>query len=66
MYLALRLTDLKYGNDYHDLATFYWESGERDKALQVAREGRENGEGAMDHLRVFLSERAKETGNRTA
>jgi hypothetical protein len=65
-YLALRLTDLKYGNDYHDLATFYWESGERDNALQVAQEGLEKGEGAMDHLRAFLSERAKETGNRTA
>jgi hypothetical protein len=65
-YLALRLTDLKYGDDYHDLATFYWESRERERALQVAREGLEKGEGAMDHLRAFLSERAKETGNRTA
>jgi hypothetical protein len=65
-YLEIRLPDLKYGNDYHDLATFYWESGARDKAIDVARDGLKKGEGAMEQLRGFLSERAKETGDRTA
>ncbi|MFZ2052899.1 MAG: hypothetical protein WAU81_01760 [Candidatus Aminicenantales bacterium] len=36
-YLELRLRKMIYGGDYHDLATFYWEQGEREKALEVGR-----------------------------
>jgi len=28
-YLRLRALKMKYGGDYHDLATFYWEQGEK-------------------------------------
>jgi len=63
-YLALRALDMKYGSDYYDLATFYWESGERDRAIQVAREGLENGQGRLDELRQFLAQRALEAGDR--
>jgi len=38
-YLALRLRKMKYGGDYHDLATFYWKIGDRDKAVEIGRSG---------------------------
>ena len=57
---------MKYGADYHDLATFYWEQGQREVSLRVAREGLEKGEGRMDELRLFLAQRAEEAGDRQA
>lgn len=63
-YLALRQRKMIYGADFHDLATFYWESGEKQKALQVAEEGLQKGKGRMDELRLFLVDRAEETGDR--
>lgn len=63
-YLALRALGMEYGADYHDLATYYWEAGERDRAIQVAREGLERGRGRMDELRQFMAERALEAGDR--
>lgn len=63
-YLELRERKMVYGGDYHDLAIFYWESGEKEKALEVAEKGLKNGQGRMDELREFLSDRAKESGNR--
>lgn len=54
-YLELRQRRMLYGADYHDLATFYWESGEKETALQVAEagllkgiypQGKSNGEGS--------------------
>jgi hypothetical protein len=63
-YLALRSQRMKYGGDYHDLATFHWEQGDKDKALAVAREGMEKAEGRMDELQGFLADRAKESGDR--
>jgi hypothetical protein len=63
-YLELRHKKLKYGADYHDLVTFYWDEGSRKEALSVAEEGMKRGEGRMDQLRIFLSERALEGGNR--
>jgi hypothetical protein len=63
-YLEHRLRKMVYGLDYHDLATFYWESGEKEEALKVADEGLRKGEGRMDELRQFLSDRAKESGDR--
>ena len=63
-YLELRALKMKYGMDYYDLATFYLETGEKDKALDIALKGMESGEGRMDELRLFLAERAKESGDR--
>jgi hypothetical protein len=58
-YLALRGRRMEYGADYHDLATYYWEQGERDKAMAIAREGLEKGEGRMDELRAFVAKRGR-------
>jgi len=63
-FLELRLDDMEYGGDYHDLATFYWEAGEKEKALQVAEEGLRKGKGRMDELRQFAADRAKAAGDR--
>jgi hypothetical protein len=65
-YLELRLRKMIYGGDYYDLATFYWDAGEKEKALQVAEEGLNKGQGRMDELRGFLAQRAKDSGNREA
>jgi hypothetical protein len=27
---------MEFGSDYYDLATFYWETGDRDKAVKIA------------------------------
>jgi len=63
-YLELRTGHMVYGADYHDLATFYWESGEKEKALQVAEKGLRKGKGRMDELRRFVADRAEESGDR--
>ena len=63
-YLELRCKKLVYGRDYHDLASFYWDEGNREKALAVAEEGEKKGQGRMDELRKFLSDRALESDNR--
>jgi len=63
-YLELRDKKMKYGDDYHDLATFYLDEGNRKEALSVAEEGMKKGLGRMDGLRKFLSDRALEDGNR--
>ncbi|MBB5348093.1 hypothetical protein HNQ81_001824 [Desulfoprunum benzoelyticum] len=55
---------MEYGADYHDLATFYWDSGEKEKALQVAEDGLRRAKGRMDELRAFVAARAQETGDR--
>jgi tetratricopeptide (TPR) repeat protein len=63
-YLELRCKKLVYGGDYHDLASFYWDEGNHEKALAVAEEGEKKGQGRMDELRKFLSDRALESNNR--
>ena len=63
-YLELRMQKMKYGGDYYDLVTFYWESGEKEKALQVAEEGLKKAEGRMTELRNFLADKAKKSGDR--
>ena len=63
-YLDLRLRDLDYGDDYYDLADFYWKHGEREKALKTARDGLAKGQGRLTELRNFMAERAKASGDR--
>lgn len=63
-YLELRSRKMRYGLDYYDLVSFYWEIGEKKKALATAQKGMKLAEGRMDELRMFLAERAKEVGNR--
>ena len=65
-YLELRNKCLHYGMDYYDLVAFYWENGEKIKAVETARKGMELAEGRMDELRMFLADRAKEDGDREA
>ena len=63
-YLELRLLEMKYGMDYYDLASYYWEIGEKSKAVDTAQKGMKFGQGRMDELKIFLAERAKEAGDR--
>jgi hypothetical protein len=63
-YLALRKLKMEVGADYYDLATFYWDEGEKEKAVAVAEQGLQKGQGRMDELRVFLADRAVESGDR--
>jgi tetratricopeptide (TPR) repeat protein len=64
-YLKLRSLKMEYGADYYDLATFYWETGNKNKAIETADEGLKNGKGRMDELRSFMMERARESGDRS-
>ncbi|VVS93892.1 hypothetical protein [Desulfoluna spongiiphila] len=64
-YLELRLAHLTTGMDYYDLVTFYWEEGEKAKALEMAQRGLKEGQGRMDELREFVAERAAQTGDRS-
>ena len=63
-YLQLRAQQMELGADYHDLATFYWDSDEKEKAMQVAEKGLRKAKGRMDELRAFVAARAEETGDR--
>ena len=63
-YLELRAKRMEYGSDYYDLATFYWDSNEKEKAIQVAEDGLYIARGRMDELREFVAERAQEVGDR--
>jgi len=47
------------GAVYNDLAAFYWEQGERDKAMVIAREGLKKAKDRMDELRAFIAKRAR-------
>ncbi len=64
-YLELRLKYMEVGTDYHDLAEFYWETKEKEKAVQIAQKGLGKATGRMVELRAFVAERAKESGDRT-
>lgn len=63
-YLRLRQKRMEYGPDYVDLTEFFWERGDQQRALQVAQQGLKQATGALDGLRSFLAQRAREEGNR--
>ncbi|MDY6906451.1 MAG: hypothetical protein SWH61_17405 [Thermodesulfobacteriota bacterium] len=63
-YLELRLKRMEVGADYHDLAEFYWETGEKEKSIQIAQKGLKAAKGRMDELRAFAADRAEESGDR--
>ena len=63
-YLELRSLKMKYGMDYYDLASYYWEIGKKSKAVDTAQKGIKLATGRMDELKIFLAERAKEAGDR--
>lgn len=62
-YLELRLKYMEVGTDYHDLAEFYWETKEKEKAVQIAQKKLGKATGRMVELRAFVAERAKESGD---
>jgi len=64
-YLELRSHRMKYGVDYHDLAIFYWETGDRDKSIEIAKKGLKEAEGRMDELRSFMIARTHESDDRS-
>jgi hypothetical protein len=55
---------MQYGADFHDLATYYWDSGEKEKAIHVAEEGLSKAQGRIDELWKFVAMRAQEAGDR--
>lgn len=63
-YLELRLSEMNNGSDYYNLTDFYWEMGEKEKAIQTCEEGLRRGQGRMDELLQFSAERALEAGDR--
>lgn len=63
-YLRLRLEKMHSGMDYYDLSSFYWEIGEKQKAIDTAQKGMKLAKGRLSDLRMFLAKRAKEAGDR--
>ena len=63
-YLRLRQRRMLYGSDYLDLVGFYLENGERQKAVEIARQGIEKAKGAMAELREFHAKELRRSGDR--
>ncbi len=55
-YLEERMRELEYGMDYYDLAEFYKENGEEEKAVEIAQEGAIKGKGRKIELYELLFE----------
>lgn len=55
-YLRERGAKLKYGLDYYDLSQFWYEKGDMEKAVEIAKEGLEKSEGRIIDLIEFLFE----------
>jgi hypothetical protein len=63
-YLELRKQKMEYGGDYYELANFYWNNGQKQKAISIAEKGLKKGKGRMGELREFLMSRAQESKDR--
>ena len=59
-YLEERMKELEYGMDYYDLANFYKENGEEEKAVEIAQEGVVRGKGRKIDLYELIFEYCKE------
>lgn len=57
-YLASRLSNLIFAEDYYDLALFYADKGELQKAVEIAEQGLAVRTGSKQELRVFLADYA--------
>lgn len=53
-------SNLRYGMDYWQLAQYWIEKGDKDKTLQVVKEGLEKGEGRRTELYSFMQHYYKE------
>jgi len=53
-YLKEREAQLYYGMDYYDLCQFWYQKGEVEKAVEIAKQGLEKGEGRIIDLIEFL------------
>ncbi len=62
-YLELRLNKLEYGNDYWELASFYTQRGNVDKAVETAETGLLEGKGRLTELYVFLFDHFAKMGD---
>ena len=62
-YLEERMKKLHYGMDYWDLAAFYIEKEEMDKALEFAEKGLLKGEGRLTELFQFLADHFAKKGD---
>lgn len=63
-YLQLRQQHLNSADDYHDLATFYWDAGQHHNAIATAKEGMTQDDRGHGNLRVFLADAALSNGDR--
>jgi hypothetical protein len=54
-YLAVRESNLRYGVDYYDLCQFWHNKGETEKAVEIAEQGVEKGDGGIIDLIEFLA-----------
>lgn len=55
-YLSSRLSDLLFAEDYYDLATFYAEKDNLQKAVEIAEQGLLARAGKKQELRIFLAD----------
>ena len=53
-FLKMREKNLHYGSDYFELAQYYDNKGDAEKALSYAHMGLDNGDGRIDHLVGYL------------
>ncbi len=59
-YIKERTADLKYGLDYHELASFYEQKGNHEKAFETVEKGIAKGEGRMTELIEFMAKHYKD------
>ncbi len=62
-YLQMKMASLRYGADYCELAGHFYEKGERERAVKIAEEGIDKGEGSVSGLIGFLKHYYRENGD---
>jgi hypothetical protein len=61
-YEQMRIQQLTYGSDYWDYVQFLERKGEKKKALEIAEQGLEKGEGALSSLYEYVFQRYAQMG----